>query len=114
MGLGELPEWAKKGKGDDPLEVEVRKHLDEISTAIAGSSNKSFTVEAADGRLLVNMHRKPDGEEETTDALFTLCPVDNDEFLMMDADSKPSDLPMFVGPLAETLDHMRHELLYAY
>jgi hypothetical protein len=112
MPLKDLPEWAKKGNSDDPLEIEVRKILDGISAAIAGTSNKSFTVEAAGERLLISMHRKPDDEEESTETLFTLCPVDNDEYLLMEAESKPSDLPMFVGPLAETLAHMRHEVLY--
>ncbi len=110
MGLRETPEWMKKdGGGNDPLEAEVRKQLDEISSAIAGSSDKKFTVTSADGRLLVSMER-----EGETQALFTVSQVDGDEYLLMDADATPRDLPIFVGPRDETLERMRNELLHTY
>jgi hypothetical protein len=109
MGLKELPEWAKKNDGGDPLEAEVRQRLADISLAIRGSTNKTFTVESADGRLVVSMQR-----EDGSEPLFTVSQVDNEEYLLMDADATPRDLPIFVGPRAEMFERMKNEILYTY
>ena len=109
MGLREIPEWMKKGGDDDPLEADIRKQLDDISSAIADTCNKKFTVTKEDGRLLVSMER-----EDSTEALFTVSQVEGDEYLLMDAGSGPRDLPIYVGPRGEMLERMRNELLHTY
>jgi hypothetical protein len=110
MGLREQPEWLKEGGDDDgQLEADIRKRLDGISSAVADTCNKKFTVTKEDGRLLVSMER-----EDSTEPLFTVSPVEGGEYLLMDADATPRDLPIFVGPRDEMLERMRNELLHTY
>lgn len=109
MGLREQPEWLKQGGDDDPLEADIRKQLDEISSAVAETCNKKFTVAREGERLLVSMQR-----EDSSEPLFTVSQVDGDEYLLMDAGSGPRDLPIYVGPRDEMLERMRNELLHTY
>jgi hypothetical protein len=109
MALRDEPEWLKKGGDGDPLEADIRKQLDEISSAVAGTCDKKFTVAKEGERLLVSMKRA-----DSTEALFTVSPVDGDEYLLMDAGAGPRDLPIFVGPRDEMLERMKNELLHTY
>ena len=109
MGLREQPEWLKNGGDDDPLEADIRKQLDEISSAVADTCNKKFTVANEGERLLVSMER-----EDSSEPLFTVSRVEGDEYLLMDAGAGPRDLPIYVGPRGEMLERMRNELLHTY
>jgi len=114
MGLSNLPEWARKKPDDDPLETEVRKLVEKISIAVADATDKRFTAAKADDRVVVSIHREGQDPDVASDSLFTVSDVGDGEYMIADVGAKPTDLPIFVGPLNETLDIVRKEITGTY
>lgn len=114
MGLSNLPEWARKKPDEDPLEAAVKTQVDRISAAIADATDKRFTVSKADDRVVVSMYREGQDPEVVSDSLFTVSDVGDGEYMIADVGAKANDLPIFVGPLSETLDIVRKEITGTY
>lgn len=114
MGLNNLPEWAKQKPEDNPLEAKVRKVAEKISIAVADVTDKRFTVSKADDRVVVSMHREGQDPDVASDSLFTVTDLEDGEYMIADVGAKPTDRPVFVGPLDETLEIVRKELIGTY
>jgi hypothetical protein len=114
MGLADLPEWAKKKPGGDALEAELRTRCEKISIAVGDITDKRFTASKADDRVVVSMYREGQDPEVLGESLFTVTDLEDGEYMIADVGAKSTDRPIFVGPLEETLEIVRKELLGTY